>query len=161
MRCPDRLLSWCKPHSRVVGIHAYAYAVFLLVSLLFAGGGEGSYVSVAVLWGWAAVPFSLHPSFFSWFLPPLVEIVLYCMLWILAYLGRIPTRILLLLPIAHALGALIAWETIRDKLGERVGSLGWPFWAACSTSGLLILVYWLAYFRGLKGLGERGAPKNE
>ncbi|HSR68678.1 MAG TPA: hypothetical protein VLU25_12135 [Acidobacteriota bacterium] len=118
--------------------------VFLTYFMLFAygGAGHGTYLPMIILSGW---------SFFGgYFLGPLVQAVVWAVLWEAAIRYR-RVRWLLTLPGLHALGIWVVLEAVGGEDWDRHGAEG--VWPAVLTASVFWVVY-LASARWLRDDGE-------
>ena len=133
----------------MLAIHLASYASFLLFTLYFLSGGEGSYVPFIVFWGWAALPFALDPNTPAFLFPPILQTLSYAVIWVVARSGRIPSPVLNALPFLHVAGSIISFYKLSFGHRDLTSTFGGTVFYLVSylVPTVLLVVYWVVYLR--------------
>ena len=133
----------------MLAIHLGSYGSFLVFTLYFLSGGEGSYVPFIIFWGWAALPFALDPNTPAFLFPPILQTLTYAVIWVVARSGRIPSPVLNALPLLHVAGSIISFYKLSFGHRDLTSTFGGTVFYLVSylVPTVLLVVYWIVYLR--------------
>ncbi len=104
--------------------------------------------------GGAALPFALDPTTPAFLFPPILQTVVYAVIWIMARLQKVPSRALNALPFLRASGSVVSF--LRLSFSHRELTFTFAGTLFYLLSGLipigLIIVYWVVYLRTARGV---------
>ena len=120
--------------------------LFIILTIFFAAGGDGTYFPLAIFFSFFSIPFFINSNLYSFVLPVVLQVLAYSLMFNFLLKNK-NLKYFYFLPIFHVLGILSATILCSDELHRM--SIDDSLITNLSLL-ILLVIYWISYFKFLQ-----------